>query len=339
MYYLATIVVVNFNSGDRLARCVEALAAQGDRRFRVIVVDNASNDGSLDRVKALECYSQLDLEFLLLDKNVGFAKANNIAAAMVRTEWICLLNPDAYPRPDWFRELASAVERYPDVDSFGSTQISFTNPGMLDGMGDVMHACGQIYRGGQGGAIGDFVIEDRSCFSVCAAACLYRLSSWKKLGGFDVRFFCYMEDVDFGYRLRLTGGRSIQVASAVVEHEGSAITGRESTFTIYHGHRNRVWMLYKSTPRRLYWPLFFFRLLADGYFALRMRNSRLRKAYLIALKDGYFGLGKFRSDRHKILRSRRLPVSQLLVWLEWDPRSLSRRRPKLYPIDRPVSPK
>ena len=88
----------------------------------------------------------------------------------------------------------------------------------------------------------------REVFSPCAAAALYRRDALDDVGGFDERYFCYVEDVDLGFRLRLRGHGCLYVPDAVVHHVGSGTTGRGSDFTTYHGHRNLVWTFFKDMP-------------------------------------------------------------------------------------------
>ena len=83
-----------------------------------------------------------------------------------------------------------------------------------------------------------------------------------EVGGFDERFFCYFEDVDLGFRLRLAGYKAIYVPDAVVDHVGGASSGgKRSDFAVYHGHRNLVWCFLKNMPN----PLFL--LLLPAHFA------------------------------------------------------------------------
>jgi GT2 family glycosyltransferase len=86
-------------------------------------------------------------------------------------------------------------------------------------------------------------------FSPCAAAALYRRSALLEVGGFDEDFFCYVEDVDLGFRLRLAGYRCLYVPLSVAHHIGSGTTGgKNSDFSVYHGHRNLVWAFVKNMP-------------------------------------------------------------------------------------------
>lgn len=92
-------------------------------------------------------------------------------------------------------------------------------------------------------------------FAACAAAALYRVEAFRQAGGFDEGFFCYYEDVDLAFRLRLLGGHCVKVADAVVRHVGGATTGSASAFAAYHLARNQVWTFVKDMPGPLFWPL------------------------------------------------------------------------------------
>src|SRR5690242_17348200 len=98
---LITVVVVNFNGGDYLKGAIASLACQTLKDFEVIVVDNASTDGSLDKI------GERPKRFALLrqEKNLGFAGGNNLGAKAGRGRWLALLNPDAEAEPDWLAEL------------------------------------------------------------------------------------------------------------------------------------------------------------------------------------------------------------------------------------------
>lgn len=324
----ATIIIVNFNAGAKLAKCLEHLERQSRRDFSVTVIDNASSDASLDAARR----SPLQPEVIEAGANLGFAAGNNRAAETAQGEWLVFLNPDAYAAPDWFEKLMAGAARYPWADAFGSTQIDAGDPSRLDGAGDVLHVLGIPYRGGFGWPASS-IPPDGECFAPCAAAAMYRRVVFEKLGGFDERFFCYGEDVDLGFRLRLSGGRAVQLAEARVFHEGSGITGRHSDFTVYHGNRNRIWMLYKDMPGELYWPLAPLRLAADLYLLLRSFTVGIGPAYWRALVDGYGGLSKFRQSRRALQKGRRISWRALAGMLTWSPVKVSRRAVSLRAIE------
>lgn len=324
---LVSVIVVNYNAGARIRRMLDCLAAQTFRNFEIIIIDNASTDGS--RHLADEHTSAP----VVIDagSNLGFAAASNRAAARAGGVFLAFLNPDAYPRPEWLAHLVAAADRYPWADAFGSAQINAGNPAVIDGAGDVFHVLGVPYRGHFGWSVEKMPAEGE-CFAACAAAALYRAEAFRTLGGFEEGFFCYGEDVDLGFRLRLRGGSTIQVADAIVLHEGSGITGRVSDFTVYHGHRNRIWTTYRCMPGLLYWPLFPVRLAADLYLLARSPASGTLRPYWRALRDGYGRLGQWRNTRRRLQKERRVSLLSLARMLEWSPMKISRREAALRPI-------
>jgi GT2 family glycosyltransferase len=322
-----SVIVVNYNSGARLARCVEHLAWQTFSDFELLIVDNGSEDGSIDRARATGVSSTVDLA----GANLGFAAANNRAAKRANGEWLVFLNPDAYPEPQWLAELVAGADRYPWADAFGSTQISAGDPSTIDGAGDVFHAFGVAYRGCFGWPI-EKLPPEGECFSPCAAAAMYRKATFEALGGFDERFFCYAEDVDLGFRLRLSGGRAVQLRGARVLHEGSGVAGRHSAFTVYHGHRNRIWTAYKNLPAGLYWATLPLRLLTDLSLAFRALGGGYGGPYLKALADGYFAPREIKDARRAVQRSRRATAREIATALTWSPGKLARRSPDIRPV-------
>jgi GT2 family glycosyltransferase len=247
------VIIVNWNAGALLGACLRALAAQTERDFRAVVVDNASTDGSPDAVATL---GDPRFELLALASNTGFAHANNAGAAHTApTEFIALLNPDAVPEPDWLAALLRAAEAAPDAGAFGSHLIDLADRAVSDGTGDCYHWSGRAFRRDHGVAVAQSRRAAGDIFSPCAAAALYRRAAWDRVGGFDEDFFCYLEDVDLGFRLRLAGWRCVHVPQSLCYHAGSALTGRRSDFSTYHGQRNMVWVFVKNMPSWLFWLL------------------------------------------------------------------------------------
>ena len=317
------IVIVNYNSGPHLARCLASLAGQRFHDFTVIVVDNASSDDSARACEAMPAGWQL----VKLAYNAGFATANNRAIALLETPWVATLNPDAIAEPDWLQQLMQGIERYPDAAAFGSLQLAVFRPDRLDGAGDAYHASGVYWRGGFNKPIARQAGEGE-VFSVCAAAALYNREILQELGGFDDDFFCYGEDVDVGFRLRLAGHRSIQLANAVVRHVGGACVGERSAFAVFHGHRNRVWLFVKNMPARLFWPLLLAHLASCLILLLMDVRRGQARAGLAALAAAAKGLPGAWRKRAPIQRSRRGDPRPLLVWSLWP---CVTRRPVLRP--------
>lgn len=325
-----SILIINYNSGDRLAKCLDHLMKQTYQDFELIILDNASTDGSnnavSEKIGALANCRLIDAEC-----NLGFAAGNNLAATHAQGEWLALLNPDAYAAPDWLETLFQATLTYPWADAFGSTQIDALNPGRLDGAGDVYHSFGVPYRGGFGAEVSQ-IPADGECFSPCAAAMIIRRAVFEDLNGFDEAYFCYGEDVDLGFRLRLSGGRAVQIAKAIVYHEGSAISGRYSEFTVYHGNRNRIWCWFRNMPMVLILLLLPFHLIVNLYLLLRSFSVGIGKAYWRALGDGYAGVPAVLQARYRQKGARKVSVWTIIKALTWSPIKVSRRAIDLKPL-------
>jgi GT2 family glycosyltransferase len=244
------VVVVNANGGDLLERALRAVAEQTLPPRRVLVVDNASTDGSVDGLEE----RHPSFEVLRLDQNVGFGAANNIAVqAASDCEWVALLNPDAFAKPRWLEALVEAARAEPDYSFFASRLLLADDPRKLDGTGDVYHVSGLAFRRDHGRPVGSVERPGAEVFSPCAAAAMYRRSEFLEVGGFDERYFAYLEDLDLGFRLRLAGHRCRYVPESTVLHVGSPSTGRTSDFTVFHAQRNMVWTYSKNMPAPLVW--------------------------------------------------------------------------------------
>jgi GT2 family glycosyltransferase len=252
------VIVVNYKAGELLLKCLDSIASQTKAPARVIVIDNASDDPYFG--KGRTAYPQFEL--IALDKNTGFASANNLAAKMADDcGWIALLNPDAIARPDWLEKLSSAASANEPFTFFASRSIRADQPDILDSAGDVYHVSGKVWsRGNAERASGAFLGDDE-VFGPSAAAAMYRRDVFLEAGGFDESFFCYMEDVDLAFRLRLMNHKCLYVAGAIVHHKGSASSGRMSEFFVYHSARNMAWTFMKNMPARML-ALYFFQFLA-----------------------------------------------------------------------------
>ncbi len=314
------VVIVNFNAGDMLARTVACLQAQTLRSFRAIIVDNASSDGSLTQLSL----DDPRFETIKLDKNTGFAKGNNIGIAKGKAPWIACLNPDAFAEPDWLETLLRVAKSDPKIVMAGSTQIMADDHSLLDGAGDLYAPFGFAWRGLYHRPIGRLPATGE-VFGPCAAAALYRRDAFEAVGGFDEDFFCYHEDVDLAFRLRLAGGTAVQVREAKVYHVGSGITGTESPFAVYHGTRNRIWTFFKNMPLV---PLILLSPVHLGLsllFLIRALFKRRVGPTWRGMVDGLAGLPDLFSKRRVVQQTRKLSALTLLRAMTWSPiRFLSR---------------
>jgi GT2 family glycosyltransferase len=280
-----SVIIVSWNSAIYLPRCLSALVAQSYRDFEVLIVDNGSSDNAILNVE--DSYPTLDLRVERLEKNTGFAVANNIGARLAQGKWLALLNADAFPEPDCLKQLLQAVDDNPEFTFFASRQIQANTPELLDGTGDAYHVSGLAWRENYNNLASKYGMQSGEVFSACAAAALYLRDDFMKVGGFDEDYFSYHEDVDLGFRLRLTGGRCLYVPQAVVHHVGSASTGKTSDFSYYYGHRNLVWTFFKDMPAVLFWIYLPVHLLMNIYLSASYLFKEKRSIILKSKVDAF----------------------------------------------------
>ena len=230
------------------------------------------------------------VEVIRLPENVGFARANNIAAQAARGfDALALLNPDAFPAPGWLDALVAAAEREPDVRLFASQMLLDTQPEYLDGAGDSYHVSGRAWRNGHRARAANGRRANAEVFAPCAAAALYRASRLRGRSGASTNSSSATSRTSisaFGCGCAATG--AVCVHAAVVRHVSSATSGYRSDFAVYHGERNAVWTFVKDMPGPLlllYLPQHLaLNVAALLYYPLRGQGRVVWRAKLDALR-------------------------------------------------------
>jgi len=318
-----SVLIVAWQSGADLERCLASLDRQRFRDFEAILIDNASTDGAVDRL-APRPWLRVERSSV----NLGFAAANNRAASLARGRDLVTLNPDAFADPGWLAALVAAAERHPEAGSVGSVQLLAADPARFDGVGDPLHAVGAAWRGGRMQRTQP--LAESGVFGVCAAAALYRRTAFEAAGGFCERFFCFYEDVDLAIRLRLAGWTAIVTPDAVVHHVGSGAA--PSGFVLRHATRNRVWAYLRGMPAVV---------LAAGLLpaALIWAGAALAgflrgegRARLSALAEALAALPATLGERRAIQGGRQVPTADFAAALTWSPLTYLRRGLDLRPL-------
>lgn len=310
------IVIVAWNCWEHLYRCLDALSAQTISGFRVVIVDNGdAEDQQIERATGYP-----NVSYVKSPSNLGFAAGNNLGMELVHgVSWFILLNPDTLPAVDWFENMMGAAVRYPDFAVFGSRLLKADNPTVLDGEGDCYHVSGMAWRSGMGLSAMSKPNDPWEVFSPCAAAALYKSDALRQVGGFDEDFFCYMEDVDLGFRLRLAGYRCLNVPDAEVLHVGSVTTGKRSPFYVYYGQRNLVWTYVKNMPGILFWLFLPSHVALNIAGVLRYALSGQFHVVWRAKHDAIRALPRMWQKRRKIQEARRANLMEILKVLDKRP--------------------
>lgn len=240
------VVIVNWNGGDQVLDCVRSLSGAGDVVSSVTVVDNASSDGSLTALSAIG-----GCRILPNSQNEGFGRACNSGAAGGKADFILLLNPDAAILPDTFGKLAEVVAKPENADvgvfgirlqdETGETQRScarFPDAGMfaLDSLG-VRH----FFPKTKGMHMTDWD-HNATCDvdHVIGAFYLIRRDLFAKLGGFDERFFVYLEDIDLSLRVHQAGYRIRYLSDIRAYHKGGGVSSQVKAARLFYSLRSRL---------------------------------------------------------------------------------------------------
>jgi len=328
-----SLVVVVYESGPMLAQCLAAVRAQTFTSYELILVDNASSDRTAQAAVAADP----SIRLIENAENLGFAAAVNQGARLARGRWLALLNPDAFADPQWLERLVAAAQANPRVHAFASRQLMADDSGRLDGLGDVMSLAGYPFRGGYTHA-DPGPIAPGWVFSACGGAMLIERELFVVLGGFDERLFCYCEDVDLGYRLRLVGEPTLLVPDAVVRHVGSASSGgRRSDFAVFHGTRNRFWVYVKNTPAALFWPTLPLHILATAVLFARHATRGEIVTPMRGLVAGIRNVRVALEARREAQALRTASAWKIARAMSWNPFDLLLRRAFIQPKSAPPS--
>ena len=283
-----SVIIPNYNGKQYLEACVDSLFNQSVRSFEVIIVDDASADGSAESLK--EKYPENTgfprVRYLSHKENKGFAASVNDGIAAAVSEYVLLLNNDTLADPAFVETMWREIRRSDKIFSVSAKMLNMYEPEKMDDAGDFFCALGWAFSDARDKEASKYR-RRREVFSACGGAAIYRKDVLNKLGGFDEAHFAYLEDVDLGYRAKLQGYHNIYSPKASVLHAGSGSSGsRYNDFKLRLTVRNQVYLLYKNTPL-WQWILNLCPLLAGwGIKFIFFAKKGMGKGYLSAFAEG-----------------------------------------------------
>ena len=216
-----TVVMLTYNRWDLTKEALRLLADVTEPRYEVVIVDNASTDGTLDELDRVE-----GARILRNPRNLGFGPANNQGLAMARGRYLLLLNSDAWVRPGWLEPLIDVADADPGVAAVAPKLVY--PDGRLQEAGSIIWRDGRVRQYGDGDRPNRPEYNFRRTVDYASAACLLvRRSAFTAIGGFDPRFApVYYEDVDLCLALAANAGRVVYQPRSVVEHvRGASSSG------------------------------------------------------------------------------------------------------------------
>ena len=245
-----SVVIVAWNAGETLTACVESLRESSkrvDAALQVVIVDNASTDGSVEHVA-------LDVGDVVIGNavNAGYGVAVAQGIARSSAAWILLTNPDLVVDP-WFVNflLVASREAAPEVATLVPELRFAARPDIVNCRGLTVDEVGVPAEVDAGTPVGSQATETATILGGSSGCCLLRADHVRALGGPEPMFFAYLEDVDLALRLRYAGYQTVFVQDAVAFHEGSASTGARSPLKVFLVARNRRLLFRLHGPRSL----------------------------------------------------------------------------------------
>lgn len=310
------VIIPNYNGKKYLPECLKSLQKQTFKDFCVIIVDNDSTDGSIELIESIAGSGALKLRLIRLKENTGFANAVNVGIRAAESKYVFLLNNDAYCDERAIEALVNVLDKKPGVFSAQAKMLQYKNQDLVDDAGDYYCAMGWAFSPAKDRK--SSLYSKRKCVtSACAGAAMYRREVFDEIGYFDEAHFCYLEDVDVGYRARLSGYINIMEPEAVVYHVGSGSSGsRHNAFKVELTASNNLYLIYKNMPALqviINFPLLLLGILIKHIFYMK---KGLGMAHVRGLK---MGLSKISENPGKkvVFRGRKLRgcfEMQLELW-------------------------
>ncbi len=288
-----TIIIVNWNSGSQLRECVDSIHRHGTLYVeKIIVVDNGSTDSSADSVKHLR-----DVVLIRVNANIGFGSASNLGAKDANTEYLLFLNPDAYLYENSLPKVLNFMREQ------ANQRTGICGIQLLDEQGNVARSCARFPSAKQfiAHAIGisrllhtkgvAMLDWDHSSTQqvdhVIGAFFLVRHVVFEAVGGFDERFFLYLEDLDFSCRAQQLGWSSIYFSGAQAFHSGGGTSRQIKAKRLFYSLRSRIIYGFKHFSRGSAISVAIVTLCVEPFARLALALAKHSMSALIETLKGY----------------------------------------------------
>jgi GT2 family glycosyltransferase len=240
-----TAIVLNYNGHGFVTESVRSLLDQEFRDLEVVVVDNASADGSAEEIEAA---FGSRVRLVRAPRNLGFGAGNNLGIRGARGRHIVLLNNDAVAAPEFVGELVKAAEADITIGMVAAKVLQYSERDVIDTTGHLLYPDG--LNRGRGRLERDEGQYDRCATALfpSGAAALYTRRMLDDIGLFEESFFLYGDDTELGLRGRLSGWGCALAPRAVAYHHYSRSVGAYSTQKAFYVERNRVLVLFRTFP-------------------------------------------------------------------------------------------
>lgn len=280
-----SVVILNYNGKHFLNVCLASLQDMDypKKDYEIVLVDNASTDGSADFVR--KKFPSVNL--VQSQKNIGFASGCNLGVENAKGKYVVMLNNDTSVDKDWLTHLYNKIDSDSNIAAVNSKVLLFKT---IRGQRLVQNTGVVVFKNGYACDRGA-VIKDRSMvyefdnpyydqeadlIAFCGASVIIRRDVFDKLGGFDDSYFIYYEDVDLSLRIRRLGYRIVYEPKSLVDHVHSGTMVQSSIKFNYNAEKNRLATLFKHFPFFVFLREFFRYLMMFGVTIFRTTRFKFK---------------------------------------------------------------
>lgn len=287
---LVSIIILNYNGRNYISDCVRSVLNSSYDNFEVIIVDNASTDGSYELV-VKEFGNDPRVKIMRNKKNLGFSGGNNVGLRIAKGKYIVLLNNDTVVSKDWLKKLVWIMENHENIGIIQPLVVNLEDKEIIQSIGfivdKILLLSKSIGRGIRVDSIKNNILIKG--ISYAYGACLMiRRECFKRVGFFDPKLKFYFDDNYWGLLCNLKGFLVASTTSTKIYHKGGAILSkRKENVRMYHSTISRLALITRLFPKLRVWAsLIAFFFLWSTYSILRSiknRNARI----ILSVLGGY----------------------------------------------------
>lgn len=306
-----SVVILSYNSKEDLKECIPSLISQTYQDFEIIIVDNASTDGSEEFIRL----NYPEIKVVQTCKNLGYAAGNNAGFEVAEGEYIVVVNPDTVADPEWLAELINPFESDPTIAATTSKILIYYQKDKINTCANTSHYTGLTFCRGLNKSASE--LDDyQPVGAVSGCSFAIRSAMFKNINGFDSDFFLYQEDADLSWRIRFAGGKIMYVPESIIYHKFKLSIAPQKEFYL---ERNRYLILLKNFNLKtllLLSPALFVTEIVTMSHAI-LSGPKHVKSKLLAYFWIIQNFKEILTKRHETLSKKRTTDEEFFEHLDW----------------------
>ncbi len=308
-----SIIILNYNGGKIIRKCLESVYKQRYGNFEVIVVDNGSTDGSLTEISK----KFPKVKIVKSHKNLGFAQGNNFGYKKAKGDLILFLNNDKIVDRNFLSPLVEKITSSSEIGAIQPKILQFPNKYLIDSVGSYFILTGFLYHFGHNKKDQKKYNSESYIFSMKGACMLFKREVLKNTGLFDKDYFAYFEETDLCQRTWISGYKVLYLPSSKIYHMGGeTVKNISGSFIQYHSYKNRIYTYLKNLDAKTIIkivPLHIFLCELISLLYLFTFKFSLFAAVQKAILWNIYNLPRLKNERIKIERIRRVRDEEYLA--------------------------